>query len=168
MIAMKMGEDVLSNMVRRFIAIAMLFVCMGGSVTMAEQSVWISPNDPTHGGAEDFWDLLKADAPWQKAKGRVNVFEISQNLVTNGPPDKLRELYAFLKENHIALAVGIGMLTWSDQCGKHVEGYVPPGGSSYVANRIKELGGDLAFIDIDEAVQFGRYYSGPQRLPLPS
>jgi len=30
-----------------------------------------------------------------------------------GPPDKLRKFYAYLKENHIALAIGIGMLTWS-------------------------------------------------------
>ncbi len=122
--------------------------------------VWIAPNDPTHGGAIDFWDMLKPDAPWQKAKSRVQVFEIAQNLVTNGPPDKLRELYSYLKQNHIALAVSIGMLTWSDQCGKHVEGYVPPGGSEYVAKRIQWLGGELAYIDVDEALEFGRYYDG--------
>jgi hypothetical protein len=52
------------------------------------------------------------------------------------------------------------MLTWREQCGKHVEGYVPPGGSAYVAKRIKSLGGELAYIGIDEALWFGRYYSG--------
>jgi hypothetical protein len=79
---------------------------------------------------------------------------------TNGPANELRQFYAYLKESHIALAIGIGMLTWSDQCGKHVEGYVPPGGSDYVAKRIKSLGGELAYIGIDEAFWFGRYYSG--------
>lgn len=143
------------------LAVGLLFLFLSGSPANAQQSVWFSPNDPTHGGAEDFWDLLKPDAPWQKAKSHLAVFGIAQNLVTNGPPDKLRAFFAFLKENHIALAIGIGMLTWSDQCGKHVEGYVPPGGSDYVARRIKDLGGELAYIDIDEAVQFGRYYGGP-------
>jgi hypothetical protein len=83
-----------------------------------------------------------------------------QNLVTNGPPDKLKQFFAELKANNIKLAVSIGMLTWSDQCGKHVEGYVPPGGSKYVADRIKALGGAPAYIDIDEALWFGRYYAG--------
>jgi hypothetical protein len=126
----------------------------------AEPVVWISSNDPTHGGAEDFWQLFEPGAPWQSAKRHVTVFSIDQNLVTNGPPDKLRKLYAYLKENHIALAIGIGMLTWSEQCGKHVEGYVPPGGSDYVAKRIKWLGGELAYIGIDEALFFGRWYTG--------
>ncbi|MBV8651793.1 MAG: hypothetical protein JO255_10030, partial [Alphaproteobacteria bacterium] len=128
----------------------------------AEPAVWISTNDPTHGGADDFWQLFEPNAPWPMAKGHVAVFGIDQNLVTNGPPDKLRRFYAGLKENHIALAIGIGMLTWSEQCGKHVEGYVPPGGSDYVARRVKSLGGELAYIGIDEALWFGRWYSGPQ------
>lgn len=126
----------------------------------AEPSVWISTNDPTHGGAADFWQLFEPNAPWQSAKRHVAVFSIDQNLVTNGPPDKLRTFFAYLRENHIALAIGIGMLTWSEQCGTHVEGYVPPGGSDYVAKRIQWLGGDLAFIGIDEALWFGRWYAG--------
>ncbi|MBV8635707.1 MAG: hypothetical protein JO002_14530, partial [Burkholderiaceae bacterium] len=145
---------------KRLVALCLACLALTANAQPAP-SVWLSPNDPTHGGAEDFWDMLKPDAPWQNAKRHVNVFEISQNLVTNGPPDKLRQLYAYLKENHIALAIGIGMLTWSEQCGKHVEGYVPPGGSAYVAKRIRDQGGELAYIDTDEAVQFGRYYSGP-------
>jgi hypothetical protein len=126
----------------------------------AEPSVWISTNDPTHGGADDFWQLFEPNAPWQIAERHVAVFSIDQNLVTNGPPDKLRKFYAYLKENHIALAIGIGMLTWSEQCGKHVEGYVPPGGSDYAAKRIKWLGGELGYIGIDEALFFGRWYAG--------
>jgi hypothetical protein len=126
----------------------------------ADPQVWISSNDPTHGGAADFWQMFAPNAPWQSAKRHVVVFSIDQNLVTNGPADKLRQFYAYLKANHIALAIGVGMLTWSEQCGKHVEGYVPPGGSDYVAKRIKSLGGELAYVAIDEAFWFGRYYSG--------
>lgn len=126
----------------------------------AEPGVWMSTNDPTHGGASDFWQMFEPNAPWQSAKRRVAVFGIDQNLVSNGPPDKLRQFFASLREDHIALAVGIGMLTWSEQCGKHVEGYVPAGSSTYVANRIKSLGGELAYVAIDEALWFGRWYSG--------
>ncbi|MBB5341382.1 hypothetical protein [Tunturiibacter gelidoferens] len=125
-----------------------------------EDEVWISPNDPTHGGAPDFWDMFQPGADWAQAEHHVRVVGIAQNLVTNGPADKLKVFYAFLKANHIKLAVGIGMLTWSDQCGKHIEGYVPPGGSRYVADRIKSLGGELSYIDVDEALWFGRYFGG--------
>ena len=127
----------------------------------ADEEVWISPNDPTHGGATDFWDMFQPGAAWAQAAHHVRVVSIAQNLVTNGPADKLKVFYAFLKANHIKLAIGIGMLTWSDQCGKHVEGYVPPGGSRYVADRIKAQGGELSYIDIDEALWFGRYFNGP-------
>lgn len=129
-------------------------------VARAEPEVWLSPNDPTHGGAADFWSMFQPEAAWTAARSRVRVVSIAQNLVTNGPADQLKIFYAFLRQNHIKLAIGIGMLTWSDQCGKHVEGYVPPGGSDYVAKRIKWLGGDLSYIDIDEALWFGRYYNG--------
>jgi hypothetical protein len=139
-------------------AAATLMSTAGRAQTAPE--VWLSPNDPTHGGASDFWDMFQPGADWAVTQSHVQVVEIAQNLVTNGPPDKLRAFYAFLKQAHIKLAVSIGMLTWSDQCGKHVEGYVPPGGSRYVADRIKALGGDLSYIDIDEAFWFGRYYSG--------
>jgi hypothetical protein len=147
---------------RRFAALVVIAMTAHGASAAgaAEPAVWMSTNDPTHGGAGDFWQMFEPNAPWQSAKRRVAVFGIDQNLVTNGPPDKLRAFFASLRENHIALSIGIGMLTWSEQCGKHVEGYVPPGGSDYVARRIKSLGGELAYIAIDEAAWFGAWYSG--------
>lgn len=141
--------------------LAALMIATVATANPLDPPTWISTNDPTHGGAEDFWDMFETDAPWPIARSHVAVFGIDQNLVTNGPPDKLRRLFAYLKQNHIALSIGIGMLTWSEQCGKHVEGYVPPGGSDYVARRIKLLGGELNYIAIDEAAWFGRWYSGP-------
>ena len=130
------------------------------SIGQAGPQVWLSPNDPTHGGAVDFWSMFQPGANWSVAKNHVQVISIAQNLVTNGPSDRLKVFFSYLKQNHIKLAIGIGMLTWTEQCGKHVEGYVPPGGSDYVAKRIKLLGGDLSYIDVDEALWFGRYYNG--------
>jgi hypothetical protein len=150
---------------RELLSVLAVTTLVGGAINLAaapaaatEPTVWVSTNAPTHGGASDFWQLFEPGAPWQSAKRHVGVFD--QNLVTNGPPEKLRKVFANLKESHIALAIGIGMLTWSEQCGKHLEGYVPPGGSDYVAMRIEWLGGDLAYIGIDEALWFGRWYSG--------
>lgn len=149
---------------RRLALVLLAAAALGAAVAPVradEPVVWMSTNDPTHGGAGDFWQLFEPNAPWPAARRHVAVFSIDQNLVTNGPPDKLRRFYALLKENHIALGIGIGMLTWSERCGKHVEGYVPPGGSDYVAKRIKSLGGELSYIAIDEALWFGRWYGGP-------
>jgi hypothetical protein len=43
---------------------------------------------------------------------------------------------------------------------KHIEGNVPPGDSRYVADRIKSLGGEISYIDVGEALWFGRYFGG--------
>jgi len=60
----------------------------------AKPSVWESSNDPTHSGAADFWQLFEPNAP-PSARRHVAVFSIDQNLVTNGPPDKLRKFFAY-------------------------------------------------------------------------
>lgn len=60
----------------------------------ADKEVWISPNDPTHGGATDFWDMFQPGADWAQAEHHVRVVGIAQNLVTNGPADKLKVFYA--------------------------------------------------------------------------
>ncbi|SFH64278.1 hypothetical protein [Bradyrhizobium sp. Gha] len=105
----------MSRCVRYFAALLLFSIGAGWPARAAEPQVWISSNDPTYGGAADFWQMFVPDAPWQSAKQHVAVFSIDQNLVTNGPPDKLRQFYAFLKQNHIALAIGIGMLTGNEQ-----------------------------------------------------
>ena len=105
---------------RRLLAIALAFASAPACAAPPADAptAWVSTNDPTHGGASDFWQMFEPGAPWPMAKRHVAVFEIDQNLVTNGPPDKLRRLFAELKADHIALAIGIGMLTWSDQIGR--------------------------------------------------
>ena len=92
-------------------------------MTLDAPEVWLSPHDPAHGAAADFWDMFAPDAEWAVTERHVQVVEIAQNLATNGPPDKLKTFYAFLRQQHIKLAVSIGMLTWSDRCGMHIEGY---------------------------------------------
>src|SRR5579871_2573487 len=145
---------------RNLLIVVALLLWAGSSLAQSAPEVWLSTNDPTYGGAKDFWSMFQPGADWASAKSHVRVVSIAQNLVTNGPPDKLKSFYAYLKQNNIKLEISIGMLTWSDQCGKHVEGYVAPGGSGYVAKRLKWLGGEPSYIDIDEALWYGRYYGG--------
>jgi hypothetical protein len=60
---------------------ASVVLCIpGASAQSVTPEVWISPNDPTHGGAADFWDMLASNAPWPSAKARVKVFAIARTL----------------------------------------------------------------------------------------
>ena len=80
---------------RRFrFAIAMV-VALTIPCFAQDDDVWLSANDPTHGGAADFWDMFRPGADWTAARSHVRVVSIAQNLVTNGPPDQLRMFYAF-------------------------------------------------------------------------
>lgn len=75
-----------------------------------------------------------------------------KNLVSNWLPDKLCSVRARQKQNHLKLAISIGMRTWTDPCSNQ-RGDVPPGGSEYVARRIKALRGELTS-------RFGCVYCG--------
>jgi hypothetical protein len=37
------------------------------------EDVWISPNDPTHGGAADFWAMFQPGADWARAEHHIGV-----------------------------------------------------------------------------------------------
>jgi hypothetical protein len=70
-------------MMYAFRILALLLPCLlavpaASPAHAAEPQVWISSNDPTHGGAADFWQMFAADAPWQSAKRHVAVFGIAR------------------------------------------------------------------------------------------
>jgi hypothetical protein len=98
---------------------------------------------------------------------RVAVFKLYPQLVTWASDDDLRHIFASLKHQNIALAIEAGVLTDTDRCGRGVEGY---GGSdaARLAERIAKLGGDLAYVAMDEPAWFGHYFGGPNacRAPL--
>ncbi|MDR3707234.1 MAG: hypothetical protein P4L33_02960 [Capsulimonadaceae bacterium] len=130
----------------------------------AKPAIWFCPLDPLirgvgYGGAPGYMDLFTPNAPWADAAARVNVFKIYPQWIRAATDADLRTQFADLKRRHIALALEYGALTASGDCGKGVEGY---GGQGLLkaAQRIRDDGGELRFIAMDEPIFFGTVYAG--------
>jgi hypothetical protein len=132
----------------------------------ASTEIWFGGVDPVvqrdrHTNAPaDYMDLFKPDAPWSDAASAVNVFKISTQLVLRGTDQQLKTVIEGLKSRHIALGIELGVLTYSDRCGKGTEGYGAPLAVETVARRIQALGGQLDYVAMDEPVTWGHAKQG--------
>jgi hypothetical protein len=72
---------------------------------------------------------------------------------------ELRQVFGFLNSRQIALGVELGALTPGSDCGYGVEGFGPPVGD--MLRRIKDNGGVLRYVAMDEPFYFGSLYAGP-------
>ena len=112
---------------------------------------------------QDYPQLFEPGAPWQHALSRVQVFQMTRRDVMSRPDEKLQIAFAFLRQHRIALAVTFGMIP-DNNCGEGVEGMVHNSNANLVtAQRIKKLGGDLQYINVDEPLFFGHYFTGQNR-----
>jgi hypothetical protein len=128
--------------------------------------VWLSAVDdmPAPKGFQvdqDYHQLFEAGAPWQRALARVQGFEITRRSVQTQPEEKLRKMFAFLSDHHIALGVSFGVIPARNNCGDNVEGMLHNANANLVtARRVKQLGGNLKYIGLDEPFFFGHYFVG--------
>jgi hypothetical protein len=130
--------------------------------TAGAPQVWLSPafSFDGHTGSVDNLELFKDSSPWAEARGRVNVFKVALHTVNQMPDENLANLLSYLDKAHIAFAIEYGMLAASDACGRGVEGFKPQNMPAHVANRVKQLGGRIRYIAMDEPLFFGHYFNG--------
>jgi hypothetical protein len=132
----------------------------------ADTAIWFGGVDPVvqqdrHTNAPaDYMDLFKPDAPWSDAAAAVKVFKISTQLVLRGTDEQLQAVIEGLRSRHIALAIELGVLVYSDRCGRGTEGYGAPLAVETVAKRITALGGRLDYVAMDEPVTWGHAKQG--------
>lgn len=134
----------------------------------ATPQTWFSPtahNNPAKPGVSlDYPNLFNAsyDSQWSAARGRIDVFRLYPGFVGRSTDAELTAIFSYLNAKGIALALEWPMLTWDtssgDGCG--VEGYTSPTDAASTAARIYNLGGNLAYIGMDEPLYFGHFYSG--------
>lgn len=141
--------------------LAVLVASAGPSARAAE--IWLSVTDPFwrehwNLGANDYHDLFAQDAPWAEAAKHVNVFRISDKFVLTAPAEQLQRIFRELERRRIALAVQGVALVHRKDCGQAVEGYAPPDNMLRVARRIRELGGKLDAVALDEPLFFGHFF----------
>ncbi len=109
---------------------------------------------------QDYQELFKPGAPWQTAKSHLYGFQITRRYVLTKDEATLRPIFAYLKQNNLALAVTFGMIPSKDGCGPNVEGMTHQAAANLVtAQRLKKFGADLKFINIDEPLTFGHYFA---------
>ena len=112
-------------------------------------------------------ELFNPDAPWTQAAGKVQVFKLAGEWVGTDPwnvhasDSELRQVVADLNRRGIALAMEAGPLEPTATCGQGIEGF---GGGEAIgirdARRIKNAGGTLSYIALDEPFFFASIYDG--------
>jgi hypothetical protein len=126
------------------------------------QDIWLDPRAGP-GGAPDYFDLFTPGAPWTRAASRTKAFEVSIQVLTMASDADLKKIFDGLRERHVALALGMLPLTGGPEnakCGHNVEGYSSALQTLAVAQRVKKLGGEPQFYDMDEPLYFGHLYAG--------
>ncbi len=143
--------------------------------------VWFAPHvggpsidDPTCSrgcipvGSIDFLDLFTLDAPWVNASRHVDIFKLEGGWVSHGSNDTtLRKVVEDLNRRGIPIAFDAGALNPTSDCGNGIEGFSGIQESVYISTRIKEVGGVVRFIAMDEPFDGASLYRGPNACNWP-
>ena len=113
-------------------------------------------------GSDDFMSLFKPDAPWSEAASHIQVFKLYGEWVAYHASDaELKQVVQDLQERKMALAVEAGPLNATESCGQGVESFAGIEEGLRIAQRIKQAGGTIHIIAMDEPYFFGHFYDGP-------
>ncbi|HET6845951.1 MAG TPA: discoidin domain-containing protein [Anaerolineales bacterium] len=119
-------------------------------------------------GSEDFMELFEPDAPWQSAAGRIQVFKLYGEWVAYHATDaQLRQAVQDIQRRGMALAVEAGPLDAPGDCGQGVESFAGRAEGLRIARRIRDAGGTLNLIALDEPYFFAHVYDGPNACHWP-
>ncbi len=130
--------------------------------------VWFAPLPPLpagsdlpfNDGAVDYLDLWESSDAWPQTADRVRVFSIPGTFVEHYATDEdLRTIIEGVERRGMALALELGPLPASEDCGGGVEGF---GGVFTLdqVRRIQSLGGTVDIVALDEPFAFGRFWDG--------
>lgn len=131
--------------------------------------VWFAPLPPLaivegrrFTGSDDFMELFQPDAPWQSAAAYIQVFKLYGEWVAYTATDaQLKQVVDDVERRGIALAVEAGPLNARSNCGQGIEGFAGTQEGLNIARRIKNAGGELSLIALDEPYFFAHFYDGP-------
>jgi hypothetical protein len=105
--------------------------------------------------AADFLDLFQDGSQWDTAAENLRVFKIDWAFVDRAPIDVLRKSFEALQKRGISLAWEMGAIPPGKDCGAGTEGYA--GDTENRLSRIKEAGGRLDYVAMDEPFWFGHF-----------
>jgi len=149
----------------------------GASVTPAATSpdlsarplIWFAPLPPMPTdagrpfiGSEDFMDLFADERSWDTASDRIGVFKLYGEWVAYHATDaELRAAVEEIARRRLVLAVEMGPLDPPPECGEGVESFAGIDEGQLISRRIRQAGGTLQVIALDEPYYFAHVYDGP-------
>jgi hypothetical protein len=145
----------------------LLFSAAFNSLSATE--IWIAPQASVPPSplnrAVDFLDMFDANAPWRNAAQVVAVFKLYGSYLEHAPQDQVNKIVEGLKKRHISIAIETGMMNSPEATkpacgGPGVEGYTTTARAKLISKKIKNAGGSVAYVAMDEPLWFGRYYKG--------
>ena len=106
--------------------------------------------------------LFESNSAWDQSAGSLQVFKLYGGWAQNDSSmSQLRLAIQAIRQRGLALAVEVGPLVQTDECGFQIEGFAGEEGI-ITLQRIKSAGGELNFVAFDEPYYYGHYYDGPQ------
>ena len=127
----------------------------------ASQLSWFTALPQARGfdGAADFQQLFSHPEQWPRAAGHVNVLKMYLWHFAAMSDQDLAQVIQFLEARDIALGIEFGPVTSQPGCGNQ-EGYIdayPESSAAAISSKVRRLGGELAYIAMDEPLYFGHY-----------
>lgn len=146
----------------------LILTCLSLQAQSSGPITWFCPaeyNNPAKLGASlDYPNLFNTqyDSQWSTARSYIQVLKIYPGMLSLSTDAELSALFSYLQSKNIALAIEWGMLSRDPvtYVGYGVEGYAGPTQAASTAARIYNLGGELAYIAMDEPLYYGHYYTG--------
>jgi hypothetical protein len=129
--------------------------------------IWVTVTSPAvrayprwAGIRTDAPDQWKPDAPWQTVASHTQVAKLIAGNIENTRADDLRAVIDEIKRRHMDLALEIGPLVRSADCKPATESYGNPGETEAILRKIRDAGGDLRYLAMDEPFLYGHRDAG--------
>ncbi len=141
----------------------------------ARPLVWFAPLPPLptgpgrpYTGSDDFMQLFAPGAPWDRAAAHVQAFKLYGEWVAyDATEEELRTALAAIASRGMTMAVEMGPLDANDACGQGVESFAGIQEGELISRRIRDAGGVLQVIAMDEPYFFAHVYDGPNACHWP-
>ncbi|MFH1183706.1 MAG: discoidin domain-containing protein [Chloroflexota bacterium] len=119
-------------------------------------------------GATDFLELFSPDAAWHEAAAQVQVFKLYGGwAVRGGTTSEVQQAVQGIRQRGLALAVELGPLNPTEDCGLYVEGFAGDEGIETL-ERIKRNGGEVNLIALDEPYFWAHFFTGEHACQWPA
>ena len=117
----------------------------------ADSDIWMTSQNPKIFYSKEKFQLLKI-------KPKVRVFKFYYQVIQRTPRVQLKKTFEFLRNNNIEIAIEVPGLTWKEHgVGYAVEGFGPDFFQKDIAKRVKDAGGEIDYLAIDEDLWYAHY-----------